>query len=379
MKKIISSIFSVLLFGSAISTAAFSYGSAIDEKSDKISAELSESMVSSALEVYPVWIVLTDNDKPDFRTLATEEIHPKTEEEMEKFYALSEDERTELMRSAMLSIVKKYYSEKNQRFLTEMNISSDCVKAMSEMTSTMVLTLNKEQITELAKSELVESMSLYDNEIPTESFTDEADKLTKEEFLDMVVSETEDFSNGGFVYRGDLKFDAIPNGGGWNLVIYGIKEEDYEPNIKLKEGAVIRNYKEYMGASAVAFWSGSTESIESMKPNDNPALDRFKVIYYVENVLPGFSIPRENIVEASRNMTYDVAKYIYPEITKGDINDDGAIDASDASLVLSAYSYIMIGEQMALNSELFDWNNDGAIDSVDASNILQKYAENSTS
>ena len=105
----------------------------------------------------------------------------------------------------------------------------------------------KKRIISLALSTITAISAISPAAFSYGSATDEkSDMLTKEEFLDKVVSETEDFFNGGFVYRGDLKFDAISNGDGWDLVIYGIKEEDYEPNIKLKEGAVIRNYKEYM-------------------------------------------------------------------------------------------------------------------------------------
>ena len=66
------------------------------------------------------------------------------------------------------------------------------------------------------------------------------------------------------------------------------------------------------------------------------------------------------------------------EVQKGDVNCDGTIDASDASLVLQAYSSLSTGGTTYLNCNLADWDNNGSVDSSDASSILQKYAELST-
>ncbi|MDE5946431.1 MAG: hypothetical protein K2G63_03870 [Oscillospiraceae bacterium] len=60
----------------------------------------------------------------------------------------------------------------------------------------------------------------------------------------------------------------------------------------------------------------------------------------------------------------------------GDVNNDGVIDASDASQVLSIYSANAAGEYV-VDEEIIlraDVNNDGVIDASDASSILQYYA-----
>ncbi len=66
----------------------------------------------------------------------------------------------------------------------------------------------------------------------------------------------------------------------------------------------------------------------------------------------------------------------------GDINDDGNIDAVDASLVLSAYAYSAThGGNNNLNAEekaIADVNDDGNVDAVDASMILSYYAYKAT-
>lgn len=204
------------------------------------------------------------------------------------------------------------------------------------------------------------------------------DKLTKEQFLDIVVFDEEDLSDGGFIYRGDLKFDAIPNGSSYDLIVYGIKKEDYIPNIRVTDGVLKMNTTDYTVSSAPAFYSGCVYSVTPTAESVTGLDNGFSAVFYVENVLPGFPEPAANIIYASLYKTQEIASYIYPEITKGDIDNNGKIDASDASLILVAYSYLSTGKNPALNFELFDWNNDGRIDSSDASDVLMKYAELST-
>ncbi|MBR3901097.1 MAG: hypothetical protein IKJ60_06070, partial [Ruminococcus sp.] len=109
------------------------------------------------------------------------------------------------------------------------------------------------------------------------------------------------------------------------------------------------------------------------------SLNGFTVVFYIENVLPGFSASAESIVEASLYRDYEISSYIYPEITAGDTDGDGSITASDASNVLLAYAYSSTGKKLTLNMTQFDYNNDGIINSADSSAILEKYAELSTS
>lgn len=65
----------------------------------------------------------------------------------------------------------------------------------------------------------------------------------------------------------------------------------------------------------------------------------------------------------------------------GDVNNDGLIDASDASAVLAEYSILSVNQQGSLNEEQkksADVNSDGLIDSGDASMILAFYSYLST-
>lgn len=70
-----------------------------------------------------------------------------------------------------------------------------------------------------------------------------------------------------------------------------------------------------------------------------------------------------------------------PRLLKYDINKDGAINAIDASIVLSEYAQTATGKAPTFSqTEIYIADCDGnkIINAVDASNILQIYAENST-
>ena len=69
-------------------------------------------------------------------------------------------------------------------------------------------------------------------------------------------------------------------------------------------------------------------------------------------------------------------------LLKGDVNFDGIVDATDASLVMAEYARIQTGGSPTFTDaqrEAADMDNDGIIDMTDASAILQKYAESQTS
>ncbi len=70
-----------------------------------------------------------------------------------------------------------------------------------------------------------------------------------------------------------------------------------------------------------------------------------------------------------------------PTIIRGDINSSGAVDASDASVVLAEYSAVQTGKKETfteIQKRIADVNRDGVVDAVDASEILRYYAEIST-
>ena len=67
--------------------------------------------------------------------------------------------------------------------------------------------------------------------------------------------------------------------------------------------------------------------------------------------------------------------------TIGDVNEDGMIDSSDASMILAEYALIQIGSESSLTEAqriAADVNRDYSVDSTDASKILAYYAKVST-
>ena len=66
---------------------------------------------------------------------------------------------------------------------------------------------------------------------------------------------------------------------------------------------------------------------------------------------------------------------------KGDVNMDGAVDASDATDVLMHYADLSVGGLGVLTAagkEYADMDENGKIDASDATMILRRYAELST-
>lgn len=64
-----------------------------------------------------------------------------------------------------------------------------------------------------------------------------------------------------------------------------------------------------------------------------------------------------------------------------DVNLDGRVDGIDASMVLTEYASISVGNERSFTSTqrwLADTNYDGMVTAVDASNILTRYAYNSS-
>lgn len=367
-KSVLSSIIVLVAFSLMVYAIPFA-GFA---ETNKITGNLSELINSESDDTYPVWIFLDDKNAPDFLTLATNKISPVTEKDMEAYHSMSEDEQTELLIKVKQEIVEEYYEEKNNDAISSLGIDKESVSYISKYTASFKCELTGAKIKDIAENNLIETISLYNSEAPTEQASEATRKVTKAEFIDLFVSEDKDFSDGGFIYRGNLKFDAIEEGDGYALIVYGIDEQYYTPHVGVDEEVLRINSNCIIDGDA-SFTSGMGLQISS-----NDKSKTISTIIYINNVLPGFPNPASDIIEASRYKTFDIAQYIYPEIVSGDIDCDGMVTASDASLILKAYSYFSTGTPMTLNSSMCDVNNDSRIDASDASQILEKYAEAST-
>lgn len=79
-------------------------------------------------------------------------------------------------------------------------------------------------------------------------------------------------------------------------------------------------------------------------------------------------------------ITFDVIPAEAPMLM-GDVNFDGVVDASDASLVSAEYNRILKGEELTFTPEqnaAADMNGNGKIDLEDVAEILNTYAQNQT-
>jgi len=126
------------------------------------------------------------------------------------------------------------------------------------------------------------------------------------------------------------------------------------------------------------FISGSDISVSLLMDSeidpDSTVFDKTR--YTIVNAKNGAVVKydRENktssiFIDTNGDGVYD------EEVKKGDVNNDGAIDASDASFVLSGYSAESSGKKSFVDSNTGDFNGDGVVNSSDASAILNYYAE----
>ncbi len=90
----------------------------------------------------------------------------------------------------------------------------------------------------------------------------------------------------------------------------------------------------------------------------------------------------KKLAEEEAGVIYDYFSKIKPQnLTVGDVNGDGMINAVDATQVLSTYAQLSTGSEELLNERLkkvADVNGDGLVNAVDATQILSIYASLST-
>lgn len=197
---------------------------------------------------------------------------------------------------------------------------------------------------------------------------------TPEELIALLVADDKNFSNGGLLYSDKYSFDARLNAGIYGntdyLIVYGVDTDTTLSDL-------ILNVQEYQCAYDVPgdlIHSGFTIQV---KNNNIESGNPISIVFFKKNTLPGF-MTETDLVSACGSYGFDIAPYIYEDLTPGDINNDGLIDAVDASMILSGYAALSVNSDMQLNSTLFDCNNDGYIDAVDASMVLSYYASNSS-
>lgn len=201
---------------------------------------------------------------------------------------------------------------------------------------------------------------------------------TPEEFLDIFVSEDENFSDGGLIYVNNNKTAVELHEDSSiiaTIIIYG-----FENVYNIGSSGVKLNLGDYSYMeSPDGYYSGMYGFLSA--ENENGMISReesIKIVYFANDIITDYQRKNLDLFEACKLYDFDVAPYVYTTLTPGDADCDGLISADDASMVLSAYSMQSTGEKLILNSTIFDYNNNGLVDADDASEILSKYTELST-
>jgi hypothetical protein len=93
------------------------------------------------------------------------------------------------------------------------------------------------------------------------------------------------------------------------------------------------------------------------------------------------AVKSESTSDGVKTVQTVITFYLEEGFTKGDVNEDGNIDAIDASIVLAEYANIATSKPETFTSsqkKAADVNEDGNIDALDASAILSYYAAAAT-
>jgi hypothetical protein len=209
----------------------------------------------------------------------------------------------------------------------------------------------------------------------TDIFVDFTDKpkaefADKDSFIEFFTKDTA----GNPVLGDDVKVDAILGSGKDKdtdyLIVYGLPDVEAIDKTfsKLKE-----NSRLTWGRLAALRSGGAFLIAQTSLPTKN----KIQVIMFVEDVIPGR--PGDDIASYSEEVGFDARPYI---ISLGDTNGDYLADSIDAYKILLAYAKSQvpsIGYEFSKDDfKIMDVNESGSIDAVDASLILSFYTYAST-
>jgi len=194
------------------------------------------------------------------------------------------------------------------------------------------------------------------------------------------IVDDEDFSNGGLMYlhNCEISFERFK---GQSLLFIITPPRDgncgvsFNPNLEILIGQ--------SGGNPINYVTGKKWSISHITVVDGSEIIARGLT--VEVISHG-NLPYggDTIEEVSQHYGFDVTPYVYPngiEEFIADLDNDFAVTANDASLVLEEYAYIATGDEAKLKGDMLyraDINGDGIVDAIDASLILEYYTYCST-
>ena len=263
-------------------------------------------------------------------------------------------------------MLKEAFAEKSAEILSELGVEPSAAWC-SQFTPSIVCSLTDEQYQKTLNSDIITEINLY-TPPDLQPATDIADALEKkEEILNAYTRSTD----GKSLCDDYVKFDVVLNAGKDNrtdyLVVYGLKSKDDISKVKSQ-----LDRKHFWENPTMELYSGvSLYDIAKSQGN------RITPVIFVEDEALGWAFP-VSVKEYSEQVGFDVSPYI---ISLGDGNGDYKIDAVDASEALSLYSKVQTengGAYTAEQLKYLDVDKDGAVNALDASAILSYYAFTAT-
>lgn len=361
IKKLLASIAAIAMIGGCIPLVSF----AEDNTDGKL-------IVSDNEQNKDYYILYKDIDT----TAIEQEAAQKRHEYIYSLYADGADDyeveikSTDYYQEYRLELIKAAYQEASEKVLKELEIDKE--KAFCSMFSpTIVCSLTDEQIAIAEKSDLIESISIY-NPIEPMPTTENLSYSTKEEFINILTG-GKDASE---LFGENIKIDAELNCKNGEsiidyIIIYGLKSEK-EIDTIINKFALNTDLRIVNGASLER--SGTMFSISSDKINNT---NEMKGVVFVDDEFPNW-ISKKDIPTFTKMYSFNPSKYI---IRLGDTNNDYKIDATDASDILTTYSKLSTETDFEISETVtakMDIDTNGKIDAADATLVLQYYAYLST-
>lgn len=314
------------------------------------------------------WIFYKNIDTSEIDTIVSQ----KTHDYQYSLYDTVSDQReiekmvTDYYKRIRLDMLKEAFGKKSAEILAELGVEPSAAWC-SQFTPSIVCSLTDEQYKKAVDMDIITEINLY-TPPDLQPATDIADALEKkEEILNAYTRSTD----GKSLCDDYVKFDVVLNAGKDNrtdyLVVYGLKSKDDISKVKSQ-----LDRKHFWGNPTMELYSGvSLYDIAKSQGN------RITPVIFVEDEALGWAFP-VSVKEYSEQVGFDVSPYI---ISLGDGNGDYKIDAVDASEALSLYSKVQTDNGGAYTAEQLkhlDIDKDGAVNALDASAILSYYAFTAT-
>ncbi|WP_028514605.1 dockerin type I domain-containing protein [Ruminococcus flavefaciens] len=314
------------------------------------------------------WIFYKNIDTSEIDTIVSK----KTHDYQYSLYDTVSDQReiekmvTDYYKRIRLDMLKEAFGKKSAEILSELGVEPSAAWC-SQFTPSIVCSLTDEQYQKALNSDIITEINLY-TPPDLQPATDIADALEKkEEILNAYTRSTD----GKSLCDDYVKFDVVLNAGKDNrtdyLVVYGLKSKDDISKVKSQ-----LDRKHFWENPTMELYSGvSLYDIAKSQGN------RITPVIFVEDEALGWAFP-VSVKEYSEQVGFDVSPYI---ISLGDGNGDYKIDAVDASEALSLYSKVQTENGGAYTAEQLkhlDVDKDGAVNALDASAILSYYAFTAT-